>query len=250
MGKINVQRVLDKLDEYFASNDTSSAKRHLEYWLAEADELCDKRGKIAVVNELIGLHRKSGNEKEALEYCRMALDIVEKASLGDDVAAATTYINCGTAYKAFGRSFEAIPFFEKAQVIYERDLPGGDARLGGLYNNTALAFADIKEYEKAKRLYEKALSVMEKIPRGELECAVTYLNMASAEEAETGLTESEHIISVYVDKAWKLLDMYKDDKDGYYAFVCEKCASVFGYYGYFLYEKELLERAEKIYERN
>ena len=37
-------------------------------------------------------------------------------------------------------------------------------------------------------------------------------------------------------------------RDGYYAFVCEKCASVFGYYGHFAYEKELYERSRRIYE--
>jgi hypothetical protein len=37
-------------------------------------------------------------------------------------------------------------------------------------------------------------------------------------------------------------------RDGYYAFVCEKCASVFAYYGDFLYAEELEERAKRIYE--
>ena len=119
-----------------------------------------------------------------------------------------------------------------------------------LYNNTALALVDLKEYKKANELYMKALSVMEKVPRGELERAVTYLNMASAAEAEKGLTESEEIISEFVNKAWELLNIHKEDRDGYYAFICEKCASVFGYYGYFLYERELSERAKRIYERN
>ena len=38
-------------------------------------------------------------------------------------------------------------------------------------------------------------------------------------------------------------------KDGYYAFVCEKCADTFAYYGYFGYSEELMQRAKKIYER-
>ena len=250
MGKVNIQRILEKLDEYFASNDTAGAKRHLEYWLAEAEAFCDKRGIITVANELIGLHRKCGDEEKTFKYCRIALETVEKASLANEIVGATTYINCGTAYKAFGKAEKAIPFFEKAHEIYERELSEYDGRLGGLYNNTALALVDIKEYEKAKALYEKALSVMEKVPRGELERAVTYLNMASAAEAEAGLAESEEVISFYIEKAWKLLDIHKDGTDGYYAFVCEKCASVFGYYGYFLYERELSERAKRIYERN
>ena len=83
MGKVNIQRILEKLDEYFASNDTAGAKRHLEYWLAEAEAFCDKRGIITVANELIGLYRKCGDEEKTFEYCRLALETVEKASLAN-----------------------------------------------------------------------------------------------------------------------------------------------------------------------
>ena len=38
-------------------------------------------------------------------------------------------------------------------------------------------------------------------------------------------------------------------RDGNYAFVCEKCAPTFHYYGYFLWGAELEERARAIYER-
>ena len=43
---------------------------------------------------------------------------------------------------------------------------------------------------------------------------------------------------------------YTEDlpRNGYYAFVCEKCAPVFGYYGYFLTERELKRRAREIYD--
>ena len=82
---------------------------------------------------------------------------------------------------------------------------------------------------------------------GELEIAITYLNMSSCLEAEKGLEETENEINEYVNKAWVLIDNF-ENKNGYYAFVCEKCASVFGYYGYFAYENELKERARRIYE--
>jgi hypothetical protein len=79
---------------------------------------------------------------------------------------------------------------------------------------------------------------------------ITYLNIASALEKEKGLVDADAEISQNLDKAAELLDIYADATDGYYAFVCEKCASVFGYYGYFLYEKELMKRSQSIYERS
>ena len=90
---------------------------------------------------------------------------------------------------------------------------------------------------------------MKKSKNGLLEVAITYLNIASAKELELGFEKSAKIIDEYLKKAMKILDEHKN-RDGYYAFVCEKCASVFDYYGYFIYNSELKERVKGIYERS
>ena len=90
---------------------------------------------------------------------------------------------------------------------------------------------------------------MKKAVRGNIEMAITYLNMASLTESEKGLLDGCEEIEECILKAKDLLEKSSKDTDGYYAFVCEKCASSFGYFGHFDYEKELLERARKIYER-
>ena len=97
-------------------------------------------------------------------------------------------------------------------------------------------------------LYKKAISVMSGNENGKLEVAITYLNIASAKESELGIIDAEEIISELLEKARLILEAH-ENRDGYYAFVCEKCASVFGYYGHFLYDSELRERARSIYER-
>lgn len=245
---MDISRILDKLESYFARNDYSGAERHLKYWLDEADSLGDLRSSLSLCNELIGLSRKVGKETEALDYCKRALTIVSALGMEDSISAATTYVNVATAHKAFGKAEASLPFFERACAIYERDLSRDDSRLGGLYNNMALTFCDLKQFGKAYECYDKALDVMSLVDRGELEQAITHLNIASALEQEKGLLEAESEICDHLDKASALLDIYATDTDGYYAFVCEKCASVFGYYGYFFYEKELKERAARIYE--
>ena len=50
-----------------------------------------------------------------------------------------------------------------------------------------------------------------------------------------------------MNRAERLLEEYRT-RDGYYAFVCEKCATVFDYYGRFFYANELKARARRIYE--
>ena len=99
-------------------------------------------------------------------------------------------------------------------------------------------------------MYRRALDVMSNNRFGELEMAVTYLNMANEAEARYGLIPAEERINEYIDRARELLDTPGIPHDGYYAFVCEKCAPTFEYYGYFLDAGEFRERARRIYAEN
>ena len=248
-GCISIERILDKLDGYLHKNDYISAERHLLYWLAEAQSGGDAKTELTMRNELMGLYRKLGKREQALDCAESAMEKIKTLGISRQVGAATTYLNCATVYKAFGMADRALPIFEDARAVYEAELESDDTRLGGLYNNMALALVDVGRFEEAKELYEKAIEVMRAGENGELEVAITYLNLASAAEAELGLADSEKVVSKYLEKARIILEEHQR-RDGYYAFVCEKCASVYGYYGYFLYENELTERARKIYEGN
>ena len=247
---IPTDRILTKLDEYLSKDNYAAAERHLIYWLDEAKSGRDIRGSLLMRNELMGLYRKLGRKKDALTCVDKALSIISEEKLTDNIGAATTYLNCATVYKAFGMAEKSIPLFENAKEIYESNLSKNDERFGSLYNNMALAFVDLKDFSRADELYRKALDVMKSVDGGEPESAITYLNMANAAEAEHGLENAESIITEYLEKAIELLDLSISETDGNYAFVCQKCSSVFGYYGYFFYQKELERRSKKIYERS
>ena len=161
----------------------------------------------------------------------------------------TTYINAATGYAAFEKTKEALPLYQKAQTIYEEALPQNDARLGGLYNNMALTMMKLGDYENARTYFQKALAVMSAQEHGEAEMAITMLNLADLVAAEVGVEAGEAQIGAYLDEAERLLDTESLPKDGNFAFVCEKCAPIFGYYGYFLTEQKLAEQAREIYER-
>ena len=245
-GCISISRILERLDEHLGRNDYAAAERHLLYWLSESQGACDGRTELLIRNELMGLYRKLGREQDALNAANAALSKIEELGVAEQVGSATSYINAATVYKAFGRASDAIVLFERARIIYERELDCDDARLGGLYNNMALALVDLSRFSEASALYARALEVMRRAVGGDLEVAITYLNMASAAEAECGLVDADERIQKHLDAAEAILDAHAK-RDGYYAFVCEKCASVFGYYGRFFYENELKARARRIY---
>lgn len=243
---ISTDRIIQKLDSYLHKNDYESAKRHLLYWNAEARSSEDHRAELLTLNELMGLYRKLGERDEALSCADAAMSKIDALGIGGQVGSATTLLNCATVYKAFSMSEQALPIFERARAIYEAELDENDERLGGLYNNMALALCDCKRFDEAAILNDKAIEVM-KNNRSYLEVAITLLNMATAKENEKGIEDSCEYVEQRLDEAREYLDNW-ENKNGYYAFVCEKCATVYGYYGHFAYEKELTDRARRIYE--
>lgn len=243
------QRIIQKLDDYMAQKDYSGAERHLRYWLEEARLESDQRGELLVLNEMIGFYRKTGRKEESLSSADSALKMLPALGFQETISAGTTYTNAATAHYTFGDYTTSLDLFEKAKEIYESLTGTRPELLGGLYNNMGLACVSLGQYDRALSFYDRAMGCMDHVPHGELEQAITCLNRANAIEAQFGLDQSEDQIFPLLDQAYSLLETSKAPLNGYYAFVCESCAPTFGYYGYFLAEKELREKARRIYER-
>jgi tetratricopeptide (TPR) repeat protein len=244
---ISIDRVLEKLDEYLHRNDYASAERHLTYWLSEARAECDGRAEVLIQNERMGIYRKTGRRDEALLAVREVLAKIDEMGISHQVGAATSYLNAATVDCAFGLAEEGILLFERAKKIYEAELDAFDRRLGGLYNNMGLTLVELRRFSEASEAYAQAIAVMEQNEGGEAEVAITYLNLATAAEKEHGLLDADEQIGAYLDLAEESLERVVL-RDGNYAFACEKCATVFTYYGRFAYGAEIAERARRIYE--
>lgn len=242
-GPIPLRRVIGKLDEYLNRRAFGAAGRHLEYWLEEARAVGDERGEFSLLNERMGFYRKQGRRKKAYESAEAALALIRAAG-AESIGAGTCYVNCGTVYDHFDEPERALSMFEKARDIYEKELATDDPRLGALYNNMGLACAALGRFGEADSLFRKALGVMEGVP---LDQAITWLNMCDTLAAERGESEAEDVIWQYLESAATCLDNANAPRDGYYAFVCSKCAPGFDHYGWFAYAGELRERAETIY---
>ena len=243
-------RIIEKMNYYMGKNDYAGAERHLLYWLNEAKLGNALQGELMIRNELVGHFRKTGNRAGAFENAQAALKLVDKLGFKNDKSAGVTYINVATAYNAFGENEKSIEVFSMAQSAFENMKNPDIELLGGLYNNMALTLVALNRFEEAFLYYDKALQSMQKVKNGELECAITYLNMADAYNISLGQEEAESKVFELLDKAYELLNTPDVPKNGYYAFVCEKCAPSFSFYGYFAAANELNQRAKEIYERD
>ena len=249
ISRIPQRRIVEKMDEYMSRRDYPGAERHLLYWLDEAQLAGDRRGELMVRNELIGHYRKTGEKQKAYENAGAASHLLKILEYEGSITAGTTYVNIATAYNAFGDDKEALDFFLEAKECYESATEISPALLGGLYNNMGLVYTSLGRLTEALELYEKALEQMRRVSGGELEQAMTYLNMADALEAQLGMENGECSIFSLLDLASELLEMPSVPKDGYYAYVCEKCAPSFDHFGYFFEADNLRKRANEIYER-
>lgn len=267
---IPVQRILKKEDDLLAGNDYDGAIRLVQYWISEAEACRDVRGAFTLENELMGLFRKTGKRDEAFLHGEKAVALSRHEAIGEgSVSGATAFLNLATVCKAFKEPERAAELYEKARTIYEKELDPGDGRLGGLYNNYALALNDVGRYDDAITYFTKALKVMEHVPAGKLEMGMTYLNLADTtmnrdarflddegnvvSESTKGahLTispETEETVETYLDLAWDALNDPAIPANGYYAYVIETCAPAFEDYGRENEATALRRMAEEIRE--
>ena len=247
---IQIERVISKLDEYYAKNDLPGGEKHLDYWLAEAEMTGDVRGQIAVLSEQAGLCRMLDKGEKALRCADKVLTLLKESGLEDNVSGATVMVNCATVFAAFGKAEKSVGIFEKAGKVYQANLAEDNERFGSLYNNHAAGLKDLGRFDEALAMYEKALAVMGKAKDGQCEQAVTYLNMAGVVQEKDGLWDGSEEIEKYLRKAEDLLNDPSLGRDVHYAITCSKCVSVFRYYGYFACADELEKRAKDIYAGN
>ena len=242
------RRIIEKLDEYMARRDYAGAERHLLYWLSEAELGRDARGRLLICNELIGHYRKTGERDKALQRVDEALALLRELEFDGTISAGTTFVNAATALSAFGEPERALALFEKARAVYEASGQTQRTLLGGLYNNMALTLVSLGRFSEAYGLYDRAMEQMADEPGGALEQAITCLNRADAVTAERGAEAAEAEVAALLDRAWALLHAPDVPRGGYCAFVYEKCAPTFSWYGRFADAADLQKEAETIYE--
>lgn len=243
---MKIDQIIAQYDRYLDRRDYAGGGRFLSEQRDIARRAGDCPTELSVCNELIGHFRKNGERNACYEAIGRVLELIDLTDTENTLSAGTQYLNIATGYKHFGENEIAMDYYRKAEAVYDKTLPAVHELRAGLYNNMATALCDLGRFDEAERYYRNALKLVETLQKREDE-AITYVNLAHLEEAK-GATEQE--IAKLLERALHALDCVSEQqRGGYYAFVCEKCAPSFGYFGHFLAETELYKRAKEIYER-
>ena len=241
---LDVPALIRETDGLNASGRERDARDLLEKSLAEARTHADWRSGLTVLSELLGQYRRTGEKDKGLRTVNEALALIRAHGLGRTVSGATVMLNAATTLKAFGHAKDSIPIFTHVARVYADNLDPADYRFAGLYNNMALSYDETGDIANAERCFHLALAVLEKLGRQENDRAVTWCNLA---ELYGRRDPEDERVGECLEKAWDCLNAPGLARDGYHAFTVSKCAPCFDYYGFFLYAKQLRERAEKIY---
>ena len=245
---IPIREVLDHADRLFAKEALYEAKCYLREWLSKARQIKDPFGELGILNELMGLYRRTNEMSFALDAVYDGFELVELMDIDGSITAGTTWLNGATTLKAFGNSYQAITYYKRARRIYEARLDRTDYRISGLYNNMALCLVDLKQYADAEALYNDALDILFSTDReGNLcDIAATYMNLAYLYEE----WDKPELINTSLERCELALKTNRSTSNGYYAFTLRKCVPGFAHFGWFIAEKRFTELADAIYEHN
>ena len=225
---LDIKRIIAELDKLLYSGDDTAAGEFLDRWCAKAAEVGDWRSELTLQSELMGYHRRTNDEKSALNAVNRGLEIIKDHRLGSTISGATILLNAATTLKAYGMADRSIPMFIQVCRVYASTLDPLDYRFGGLYNNMALSYADIGELETAEGYFKKALAVVACCDNPQNELTVTYCNLAELYE-RMGCAEK---VASALDAALENLRSPTLPHDGYYDFTVSKCLPTFEHFGY------------------
>lgn len=225
--RINVARFISKIDELLSTDDLVGAGELIEYWEKEALAVGDDAGRLSVVNEGLGLYRRSGNKGKGMRAVDEALVLLEKTGQGNNASGAVILVNAATTSKAFGELEKAFGLYERAGELYSRLGKTEGFEYAAFLNNYAAALEEAKSYSLAEEKYSAAIEILKKIGGKKGEIAVTKVNLA---HLYYDRDESSQLkVEALLDEAWEYINA-ETVRDANYAFILSKCAPSFKYF--------------------
>lgn len=225
---LDTKSIIAGLDKLLFSGDDAAASEYLDRWCKTAQEVGDWRTELTLQSELMGFHRRTSDKNAAMAAVERGLELIREHRLGSTVSGATIFLNAATTLKAYGMAERSIPMFVQTCRVYSQTLDPLDYRFGGLYNNMALSYADIGEYDTAEGYYKKALGVIVHCDTPQNELAVTYCNLAELYERMGREADIAKALNLALDN----LRSPALPHDGYYDFTVSKCLPTFEHFGY------------------
>lgn len=211
---MNIEAILAKYDSMFGKYSLSEIEDFLLKNIEEASLQNEKQNLVSLLNEMIGFYRDTLQKEKALKNCNRLNAVLSELKLQGTIPYATSLLNIANAFRAFDLAKEAIALFEQVEQIYQKNLPENDFLFAGLYNNWALAYQELTEFDMAAVLLQKALLIVDCYPEAIIPQATTRTNLGIS-LLETNTEEASMKAQQFLRQA---LDIFEKDggKDFHY----------------------------------
>ncbi|MBD5527792.1 MAG: DUF4125 family protein [Lachnospiraceae bacterium] len=174
-----MEDILQQIDRLLEENQGAQAQALMEKSLERALEIGDRSGAVTLLNELIGFCRETGQAEKSYYYGEAVLNLLQEMGLSGTLPFATSVLNIASAYRAGGRLEDAMTCYRAVEQIYSQVLEPDDMLVASLYNNKALLYQEMGEFEAAGAYLERALEIALRHPERYYEQASSYANLAA-----------------------------------------------------------------------
>lgn len=211
---MNIEQILADYDAMFGNYELEIIEKFLVNNIEDAKKFGESEILLTLYNEIIGFYRDTTQKEKALVYCRELLLLLKELHLEGTIPYATSFLNIANAFRAFGLCEQALELYETVLEIYQNFLPENDFSYASLYNNWALVYQELGQFEQAVNILIKALSVVDLYPDAIIPQATTRTNLGTS-YIGTGTKEAYQKAVFYLSQA---LDIFEADggKDFHY----------------------------------
>lgn len=168
---MNIDDIYAQIDSLYTQNDGKAVEELLLAKIEEAIEAGEENIVIQLLNELVGHYRKTGEFDKCL--------------------------NVANAYRAVGLLRESSLLYQQVKNYYDENVDPASMLFASLYNNMALLFQEMGDFESANDCLTRALGISNLYPECRIEQASTHANIAATlinldrvDEAENHLLEA------------------------------------------------------------
>jgi len=179
---------------YDAQGDYETALGYLKQSLTICQQIGDKAGEGATLNNISQIFKAQGDYETALGYLKQSLTI--RQQIGDKAGEATTLGNIGTSYHAQGDYETALGYLKQSLTICQQI--GDKAGEGATLNNISQIYHAQGDYETALGYLKQSLTIRQQIGDKAGLC-VTLFNMGHIHAQNKQMQEAVNAwVNVYI----------------------------------------------------
>lgn len=205
---MDLEKILSDYDNMFGKNSLEEIEHYLVVKVSQARVESEMGILVTLLNEMIGFYRDTTQKEKALQRCEQLQSALKEMKLEGRIDYATSLLNVANAYRAFGLFEESLHLYHIVEDTFAGQVAPADFMYASLYNNWSLLYQEMEDYEAARDMLEKALTIVECYEDAVIPQATTKTNLA-ATLLQIGTREAHREAVSYLKEALKVFE-----KDG------------------------------------